>query len=434
MKYVNKVILLFFTVITFINCNKDDINTTVRSISPESGPKETVVSIQGDGFGADMNKVSVYFNGKEAEVLTVSESTITAKVPVKAFTGLVKVIVNGIESIGSKFTYIISEVNTSLIAGSGTAGYLDGTGAVAQFNIPIGLTIDSQDNLFVSEYGNNRIRKITPTGVVTTIAGSGISGTNDAFGVAAQFNRPWGITIDTQDNLYVADYGNHTIRKITTSGAVSTIAGVPGTSGNTDGIGANAQFYFPAGIISDSQGKLYVADTSNHRIRMVETSTGNVTTVTGSAAGSVDGSTSDAQFNRPFGITIDGEGNLFIADTNNRTIRKITPSGTVTTLAGSSTNTGDIDGIGDNARFSTMFGITIDANNNLYIPDYGNQKIKSISPNGLVTTLAGSTVGYVEGSGTVAQFKSPYIIAVDSDNNLIVADTYNHRIRKIVIE
>lgn len=435
MKYLNKITLLFFTAITFISCNKDDINTTITSISPESGPKETIVSIQGDHFGVDMDKVSVYFNGKEAEVLTVSESTITATVPARAFSGLVKVIANGIESIGPKFTYVISEVNTSLIAGNGTPGYANGTGAVAQFNTPIGLTIDNQDNIFVSEYGNNRIRKITPTGAVTTIAGSGVVGVTDGTGIAAQFNRPWGITMDAQNNLYVADYGNHTIRKITSSGAVTTIAGVAGASGNTDGIGANAQFSFPAGIISDSQGKLYVTDSSNHRIRMIETSNGNVTTITGSIAGSTDGSTSDAQFNRPFGITIDGAGNLFIADTNNRTIRKITPSGTVTTLAGNSGSTGDIDGIGDNARFSTIFGIAIDANDNLYVPDNSNQKIKSITPSGLVTTLAGNTTaGYIEGSGTTAQFKSPYIIVVDSENNLIVADTYNHRIRKIVIE
>jgi len=337
-----------------------------------------------------------------------------------------------VEFIGPEFTYLFSDINASLIAGSGTPGLINATGANARFNLPLRAAVDDADNIFVTDYANNIIRKITPTGVVTTFAGSGATGSADGTGINASFRQPWGITIDSQNNLFVTDYGNHIIRKITPAGVVTTIAGLAGVSGNIDGLRNNARFYNPSGIAIDSGDRIFITDSQNHLIRMIKPNDGEVITFAGSSAGNTDG-TIDAKFKRPFGIVIDSEDNLFIADTDNRRIRKITPNGIVSTFAGS--NNGDVDGMGTEAKFGTIWGIAIDIHNNLFIPDNGNNKIKTIAPSGLVTTIAGTgTAGYLEGLGENALFKRPYGMAVDSENNLIVVDTYNHRIRKITLK
>lgn len=433
MKKIHKSILLIliFTV-TLISCNKDGADADIFNITPTSGTKGTIVTINGDGFGISTRSVSVFFNGKEAEVIDVKNTVITVKVPEFANTGNIKIIVNNVEFIGPEFTYLFSDINVSLIAGSGTVGLVNATGAVAQFNTPLRAAVDDFDNIFVTDYGNNIIRKITPTGVVTNFAGSGATGSEDGNGENASFNKPWGITIDSQNNLFVTDYGNHIIRKITPTGAVTTVAGLAGTTGNIDGPRTAARFTFPSGIAIDSGDRLFIADSNNHKIRMIKPNNGEVVTFAGTTSGNTDG-TSDAKFKRPFGIVIDSEDNLFVADTDNYRIRKITPNGVVTTFAGS--ETGDIDGIGTEAKFSTIWGIAIDIHNNLFIPDNGNNKIKTITPSGLVTTISGTGVtGYLEGVGANALFNRPYGMAVDSQNNLIVVDTYNHRIRKITLK
>jgi prepilin-type N-terminal cleavage/methylation domain-containing protein len=213
-------------------------------------------------------------------------------------------------------------VTVSTFAGSGTAGYLDGTGTAAQFNQPYGLAFDSTGNLYVADLQNHRIRRITPSGVVTTFAGSGVNGNVNGTGTAAQFNYPAGIAVDSAGNVYVADNGNRRIRKISPGGVVTTLAG-SGAAGFADGTGVAALFNGPTGIAVDSAANVYVADRGNHRIRKI-TPGGVVTTIAGTGVlGFADGLGSTAQFYNPSDMGIDSTGNIYVADQSNHRIRKI---------------------------------------------------------------------------------------------------------------
>jgi sugar lactone lactonase YvrE len=270
--------------------------------------------------------------------------------------------------------------------------------------------------LYVCDTSNHTIRKITPAGVVTTFAGTaGIVGSTDGTGTNAKFNLPSGITIDSSGNLYVSDNSNHTIRKITPAGVVTTFAGSAGSFGSTDGTGTAARFFKPQGIIIDSSDNLYVCDVFNHTIRKI-TPAGVVTTIAGTAGstGSVDGTGTAARFNNPIGITIDSSNNLYVCDGLNHTIRKITPAGVVTTIAGSAGTYGSTDGTGTAARFQQPLGITIDSSNNLYVCDIFNHTIRKITPAGVVTTFAGTagSTGSVDGTGTAARFYQPLGITI----------------------
>ncbi|CAN1544661.1 Secretion system C-terminal sorting domain [Flavobacteriaceae bacterium] len=328
--------------------------------------------------------------------------------------------------------YVITsnaQVVVSTVAGS-TEGYADGNSTVAQFKFPYGVCSDAFGNKFVVDRDNQRIRKISPTGIVSTIAGSGVSGYVDGIGTSAQFNFPSGIAVDGAGNVYIADSANNRIRKISTSGSVTTIAG--STSGFADGIGITAKFNNPTGISIDNTGNILVVDNQNNRIRKIST-TGLVSTLAGSTPGYNDGIGSAAQFYYPVGICTDTSGNSYIADSSSHRIRKITPSGIVTTIAGNSVlgNTGGYaDGIGTSAFFSYPYGIAVDTSGNLYVADSGNSRVRKITPTGVVTTIVGILT---DGTGNIATFYSPQGICTDSSNNILVADTYNHKIRKIVI-
>ncbi|MDC1142128.1 hypothetical protein OAU50_03480 [Planctomycetota bacterium] len=321
-------------------------------------------------------------------------------------------------------------------AGNGSgAGQRDGTGAAASFNRPRGIAVDSSGNIYVADTDNHTIRKLTPTGVVTTLAGlAGAAGSVDGTGVTARFSSPRGISIDSSGNVYVADTNNHTIRKISPTGVVSTLVGTAGSMGSADGTGAAARFNSPHCVAVDSSGNIYVADTDNHTIRII-TPAGVVSTLAGSAGsiGSADGAGSAASFFFPRGVAVDSSGNLYVADTNNQTIRMITPTGVVSTIAGTVWAVGSTDGTGAAARFTSPSDISIDASSNLYVADAFNHTIRKITPTGVVSTLAGTAgaEGGADGIGAAASFRRPRSAAVDVSGNVYVADTFNHAIRRV---
>jgi sugar lactone lactonase YvrE len=468
--------------------------------------------------------------------------------------------------------------------GTPVGGYVDAVGTNAQFNVPLGIAADSSGNLYVADEFNNVVRKITPAGVVSTLAGSGNWGSADGAGTNAQFQGPIAVAVDTIGNAYLSDYDSHTIRKITPSGVVSTLAGLAGYGGSADGLGSNARFGTPGGIAVDAEGNVYVSDTSNYTIRKI-TPTGSVSTLAGRVGsyGSVDGpgtsarfsfwdrvgagglavdgsdilyvvDTSNhtirkgvigpsilvppqivpdsagsnvtfsitvagtgpfgyqwqvngtnilgatnltltlsnvtasnsgdyslvvsnaygvaasvaatltvpvaqtftylwttlagtpggpghadgvgtsARFSQPSGVALDGVGNLYVADTLNNTLREITPTGVVTTLAGTPGLSGSADGFLGNALLNGPNSIAFDTSSNLFIADTANQTIRKITPAGVVTTLAGlaGQAGANDGSGSNARFYGPMGIAVDAADNVYVADAWNSTIRKII--
>lgn len=329
----------------------------------------------------------------------------------------------------------LSTAVTTLAGSALSVGTADGTGAAARFNLPIGITTDGT-NLYVADTDNHTIRKIViATGAVTTLAGTvGVYGSADGTGTSASFRSPMDITTGTDGtNLYVADTYNNTIRKIViATGVVTTMAG-NGVGGSTDGTGIAASFSFPYGITTDGPN-LYVADTGNHTIRKIVIATGEVTTMAGSVGvtGSTDGTGATARFYTPMGITTD-ETNLYVADASNHTIRKIViATGIVTTLAGTAEVIGSTDASGADARFNNARGLTTDGTN-LYVTDYGNHTIRKIViATGAVTTLAGTALsaGSTDATGVAARFNSPMGIITDG-TNLYVVDSNNNTIRKI---
>jgi alpha-tubulin suppressor-like RCC1 family protein/sugar lactone lactonase YvrE len=314
-------------------------------------------------------------------------------------------------------------------AGSGNYGSNDGAGLAADFKKPSAVALDSSGNLYIADTENHKIRKTTPDGVVTTLAGSGSPGSTDGIGAAAKFNNPCGVAVDATGNVYVADTDNHKIRKITPAGVVTTLAGSD-TYGYSDaGVGTSAKFRQPMGITVDSSGNLYVADTFNHRIRKASPS-GQVSTVAGSGNKiDRDGTGTGASFNYPIGIAVTSAGNLFVADSNNHKIRMITPANVVSTFAGTGSR-GVNDGTGVGARFFAPTGLTIDNAGNLYVSEHNNHKIRKISTSGDVTTLAGDGAsGKLDGTGSTSRFNAPSGLAVNSSGILYIADKGNNVIR-----
>ena len=329
---------------------------------------------------------------------------------------------------------IINPLAISTLAGTAhQSGFADGTKGAALFANPTGGAVDASGNFFVADTDNNVIRKVTSAGVVTTIAGkAGVQGYVDGTGTAALFNSPVGVAVDSFGNVYVADTMNNVLREITPSGVVTTLAG-SATAGISDGVGVAAGFNGPQGLTADIAGNLYVADTSNHTIRKVVISTRAVATLAGNAGyfGSSDGAGSIARFNYPSGVAVDASGNVFVADTENCVIRKIQPSGLVSTLAGLAGIPGAVDATGSLARFDSPSDLTIDAEGNVFIADTDNDTIRMLVPStGVVTTMAGQagTMGSADGTGAVALFYKPAGIAVGG-GILYVVDTDNDTIR-----
>ena len=317
----------------------------------------------------------------------------------------------------------------STLAGSGNEGSANGVGIAASFFSPYGLAVDNVGNVYVGDSDNHAIRKITAIGVVTTLAGSGNWGSANGIGIAASFAVPRGIALDALGNAYVADSNNNLIRKITSTGLVTTFAG-SGHRGNVNGVGAEASFNYPTGVAVDASGNVYVVDSSNFLIRKITTS-GVVTTFAGSGNyGSANGIGIAASFGAPDGIAVDSLGNIYVADTGNNLIRKITSTGVVTTLAGSGA-IGRENGTGIAVSFLFPNAVAVDVLGNVYVAD-GDSLIRKITSTGEVTTLAGHDgIGNANGIGVAASFLNTRGIAVDALGNVFVADYANKLVRKI---
>jgi sugar lactone lactonase YvrE len=328
------------------------------------------------------------------------------------------------------------------VAGTGTAGYSGDGGAAtaAKLNTPLCITVDSSGNIYIADTYNNRIRKVNTSGIITTVAGNGTVGYSGDGGAAtaAQLFYPAGITIDISGNLYIADWRNNRIRKVNTSGIISTVAGT-GTAGYSGDGGAAtaAQVNNPIGVTIDSTGNIYIADRDNRRIRKVNTS-GIISTVagTGTAGYSGDGGAATAaQLNNPTGVSIDSTGNIYIADLINNRIRKVNTSGIISTVAG--TGTAGYSGDGGAATAAMLYNpyqITVDSNDNIYIADTYNNRIRKVDTSGIISTVAGNGTQGHSGDGgdpTGAQLNTPRGVTVDSSGNICIADTNNNRIRKV---
>jgi len=424
--------------LSFTYINNIPPDPVLASLSPISGWTDTLVTIKGAHFGTDPNPIAVSFGTQPATVKQRTDTLLVVATPApvggQAGTVQVTVAVNGKTSNGLSFTYSppVSAAHyiVSTVAGNGTQGYLDGPALSAEFDLAYYPAVDPSGNIYVSDQSESRIRKISPAGVVSTLAGTGASGFKDGPGDSAQFFNPRGITTDAQGNIYLADFSNNRIRKITPAGVVSTFAG--GAFGYSDGPALTAKFLEPCGVTMDAQGNFFVADSYNNRIRMISAA-GIVSTVAGNGTlGLTDGPAAIAQFQVPYGVAVDAQGNIYVADTYNNAVRKITPAGVVSTLAGNG-QAGYIDGAGATAQFNYITGITIDSKGNLYVVDNGNNRIRLITPAGVVSTVAGSgPAGHVDGPGPTAQFSNPYGICIDAQGNLYVGQ--NAYIRKITIQ
>jgi sugar lactone lactonase YvrE len=304
---------------------------------------------------------------------------------------------------------------------------------LAQFPSPSCITVDASGNLYVGDSSLNTIQMVSPTGAVSLVAGSaGSGGSTDGTGTGALFSQPGGIVINNSGTLYVADTGNSTIRKIAPGGIVTTFAGSAANKSYQDGTGTSAWFHSPVGISLDALGNLFVADSKNDVIRKISAA-GTVTTFSGTA-GSVGSTDSPPRFSSPFGLAVNfSTSYVYVGDSNNNTIRKITAVGVVSTLAGIALTTGSTDGTGGSALFNLPEGEATDTAGNVYIADTASSTIRKMTPSGTVTTIAGQpgVQGLTDGTGTGALFNQPEALTVDTAGNIYVADTGNGVIRKI---
>ena len=319
------------------------------------------------------------------------------------------------------------ELTVTTLAGS-ERGFVDGQGAEARFYMPMRLALASNGNLLSTDR-TNAIRSISPAGLVTTLAGSSIHGSRDGQGSSAGFAIPEGLAVNSSGLAYVSEFNSGRIRTITPSGLVATLAG--STNGYQDGQGLSAQLNMPQSLDTDQTGNIYVADAGNNRIRKI-TPSGNVSTFAGSgAAGYRDGQGVAAQFSGPRGIAVAPNGTIYVADTGNHRIRILSSSGYVVGFVGSGV-AGSANGRGVSAQFNGPQGIAIDSSGNLYVADTQNHLIRKVTPSGWVTTIAGSlSAGYVDGPSKSAKFFSPADVEVGPSGVIYVADSGNNRIRKI---
>ncbi len=346
-------------------------------------------------------------------------------------------LIAGEESKNIEFEIEVLDIKNlvTTIAGTTTPGLVDGMGTDARFNTPAAICIDKDDTIYIADFLNHAIRKMTPDGTVTTLAGTGVQGRANGPGDSASFATPQGIAVDLNGNIFVSDASNHLIRKITPSGVVSTLAG-NGRAGFSDGNGINASFNVPEGIITDSEGNVFVADRENHRIRKI-TPNGDVTTYAGEESGFVDGNREVARLSKPFALEIDDEDNLYVVGIGrnpgdgfgNYRIRKISKDGSVSTIEVKNE-------MGQDIHILTM-DLTITNDGTLYFADLSVREgnFYKVTPQGEFVIVAGNNgAELIDGIGTAASFSGVRGTDVDSEGNIYGVDFLNHVVRKIVLD
>jgi streptogramin lyase len=416
----------------------DRNDNTIRQLK-QSGTNWVVTTLAGTIYTAG------YFDGTNSSVKFNAPSAIVPDGAGNFY------IADRNNSLIRKLTAVGTNWVASTLAGLvSTTGTADGTNSDARFYFPTGIARDAAGKLLVVDTFSSLIRQLTSSGtnwVVRTIAGLyALPGSSNGIDRAARFNLPVGVAMDANGNLYVGDYANDTIRKLAPSGShwiVSTIVGVPLTNGYTDGTNNSALLSHPEGVAMDKNGNLYVADLGNAIIRKFTPSGTNwvSSTIAGTVLSfsEVDGTNSAARFYQNFGITVGTNGSVFVADLGGRTIRRLTPMGTnwvVTTIAGTAFNSDHVDGTNNAALFAAPIGVAADASGNLFVADPGDQTIRKLSPAGtnwVVTTIAGSPyiTGAVDGTNTDALFNAPIGIAVDSSGKVYVTEDGSWTIRQL---
>jgi sugar lactone lactonase YvrE len=391
-----------------------------------------------DASGIELFKPNTFlFNSPRIFISSGNGISVDSATLVAANTATLTITAGLIDAAGAKLENIINvnsgsatipsisyssiPVFTSIVAGmSGSFSALDtGIATTSQLNIPRGVTADSSGNFYIADTNNNLIRKVTTSGAISTIAGGGIL--NDGIATNTQLNSPFGVAVDNSGNVYIADTTNNIIRKVTTAGAISTIAG--GGSLN-DGIATNTQLITPRGVAADSSGNIYIADTGNHNIRKV-TPAGAISTIAG--GGSLnDGIATNTQLSSPSGIAADSNGNIYIADSGNQVIRKVTPAGSINTIAGTLGSTGGPF----TQNLNNPSGVAVDGNGNVYIADTNNHVIKKVNSVGAISTIVGGGSS-PSTNPLLTQLNTPFGVAVDSKGYIYIANTNDHTIRKV---
>jgi len=382
----------------------DRSNKLIRKITPAGVVSTLAGSLNSSGAATDGTGAAAHFNGPFGLAITAAGDLI---------------VVDSVDQLIRKVS--MTGVVTTLAGSAGVSGSADGTGAAARFYYPSGVVAHADGNLYVVDYMNQTIRRVSLAGVVTTVAGSaGQGGSADGTASAARFFLPRWITADGAGDLWVSD-ANTVLRKVTTAGVVTTVAGGNGSYDWVDGPAVSARFSGPAGLAFLPSGRLAIADEYNYAIRVLDPAQG-VSTLAGAPAevGSTNGPAAVARFRNPASIVVDASGNAFVADYGNSLIRKVTPAGVTSTFAGP-------------AGFSGPSGLAIDAAGTLYVADATNHEILKITSGGTVTSFAGlaATPGSANGTGSAARFNSPSRLALDGAGNLFVSETSNHTIRKI---
>jgi sugar lactone lactonase YvrE len=390
------------------------IPPTISGFIPTIGKPGDQIIINGTNFNTVAANNLVSINGTNSTVVNALSTQLTVIIPVGATSGTISVTANGRTTISS-FTLTVLNSFVSTFAGSAPQGLQDGMGTSARFSSPEGIARDASGNMYVADQYNRSIRKITPSGLVSTLVT-----------ISNPSSVPTGIAVDGTGNIFVADRNLNLIWKISPIGSVTSLAGA-GPQGYADGQGAAAKFNLPTDLTIDVSGNIYVADVGNRKIRKV-TPTGLVSTFAGSdTSQTYDGVGPASLFNSPRGIAIDASGNLYVSDYDR--IRKITPSAVVSTITGNA-GAGFADGPVFSAKFFNPKGLAIDPSGNIFIAE--KTRIRKITSDGFVITIAGTgNYGFADGLGSVAEFDLADGIIIDASGNLFIADASNNRIRKI---